>query len=200
MYSINKILPVIVFSTIIISNIFYLNKFNKISITDNESISDLDIYIKKNKKYLDRIVELKNTKTDTNNCIRKNNFLMENTPLGCVIMSYDDENKEFLYSSNKKIPYNLLESICQKFVVIFGIETVYTLMEYKTSSVEKRKLPKQYANFKPTTQLKEKVIKEMNRFRYLGQVKDFKFIQHKNLEKHKTISYSDFILNKNKKN
>lgn len=201
MYSINKMLPVIVFSAIVVSNIFYLYKFNSKNKINKDPISDVDNYIKKNEKYLDRIVELKkSTETIIVNDINPNNYLMEYTPLGCIIMCYDNLNKEFLYSSNKKIPYNVLESVCQKFVVIFGLETLYTLMECKISSVEKKKLPKQYANFKPTSQLKEKITKEMNRFRYVGQLKDFKFIQDQNLDKKETICYSDFILSKNKKN
>ena len=169
------------------------NKNNR-NITDD---SDVDLFIKKNNFYLSRI---KNENQDISNKPQVNllnTYLMEFTPLGIVIMSY--ENDVFSYYSNKQIPYRLLESICAKFVVIYQVQHLYTQMNCKTTEIKKKNLPKGFAKLKPDNQLKSKIDKSMNNFKYNGQVKDFCFIKKNTLEK-ENISYSDFILNKNKKN
>jgi hypothetical protein len=46
--------------------------------------------------------------------------IMETTPNhGIVIMRYDSKNKRFIYYSDKTIPYNILDTVCLKFVTTY---------------------------------------------------------------------------------
>lgn len=49
----------------------------------------------------------------------KNNFIMEYTPLGNVIMYYNHEKNGFVYYSDSTIPYRFLETIGRKYMVTF---------------------------------------------------------------------------------
>lgn len=180
--------------------------------------SDLDKYIHKNKYYENKIKNILETITesvDENENVDKNlnkeshekvnisyyTFLMESTPIGIVIMHYDETTNSFLYYSNKQVPFRLLESICQKFVVTFRIESLYTEMDCKSQVVNReKKLPKQYARFKEKKELKEKITKKMNNYTYKGHVKDFNFLKKEKTEsdccKINDLSYQDFLKNK----
>jgi hypothetical protein len=58
----------------------------------------------------------------------KNNFIMENTPLGNVIMYYSYEKNGFVYYSDSTIPYRFLETVGRKYVTTFKCKdySVYT--------------------------------------------------------------------------
>ena len=177
--------------------------------------SDLDKYIHKNKYYKNKIKDILesvdenvdknlNKESDQKVNISYYTFLMESTPLGIVIMHYDETANSFLYYSNKQVPFRLLESICQKFVVTFCIESLYTEMDCKSEVVNRqKKLPKQYARFKEKKELKEKITKKMNNYTYKGQVKDFNFLKkdkttsdYCKLIRINDLSYQDFLKNK----
>jgi hypothetical protein len=49
----------------------------------------------------------------------KNNFIMEHTPLGNVIMYYNNEKNGFVYYSDSTIPYRFLETVGRKYMITF---------------------------------------------------------------------------------
>ena len=78
------------------------------------------IIIKYEDKYRDDYTKLQpiclTTKEKEN---LKNNFIMENTPLGNVIMYYNYEKNSFVYYSDSTIPYRFLETVGRKYIVTF---------------------------------------------------------------------------------
>ena len=49
----------------------------------------------------------------------KNNFVMETTPLGNVIMYYNIDKHGFVYYSDSAIPYRFLETVARKYITTF---------------------------------------------------------------------------------
>ena len=49
----------------------------------------------------------------------KNNFVMETTPLGNVIMYYNIDKNGFVYYSDSTIPYRFLETVARKYITTF---------------------------------------------------------------------------------
>ena len=49
----------------------------------------------------------------------KNNFVMETTPLGNVIMYYSIDKNGFVYYSDSTIPYRFLETVARKYITTF---------------------------------------------------------------------------------
>jgi len=49
----------------------------------------------------------------------KNNFVMETTPLGNVIMYFNNDKNGFVYYSDSTIPYRFLETVGRKYITTF---------------------------------------------------------------------------------
>jgi hypothetical protein len=124
--------------------------------------------------------------------INKSNILFESTPLGNIIMSYDQEKNEFEYYANRSFPYRILEIVAKKYVTTFGCTQIYKYMETSVSSTHaKQPQHKAYAKLKPVQTIK--VVKQMNVYRMKGQIGDSDFIQPQTIKREtSTISYSDF--------
>jgi len=82
-----------------------------------------DKYVDQYKKLED--VELSKDKLDS----LKNSVLMENTPLGNVVMFYDNSRETFTFYSDSTIPYRYLETIGRKYVVMNNCKRLYVDME-----------------------------------------------------------------------
>ena len=82
-----------------------------------------DKYVDQYKKLED--VELSKDKLDS----LKNSILMENTPLGNVVMFYDNSRETFTFYSDSTIPYRYLETIGRKYVVMNNCKRLYVDME-----------------------------------------------------------------------
>ena len=82
-----------------------------------------DKYIDQYKKLED--VELSKEKLDS----LKNSILMETTPLGNVVMFYDNSRETFTFYSDSTIPYRYLETIGRKYVVMNNCKRIYVDME-----------------------------------------------------------------------
>ena len=65
--------------------------------------------------------------------------MFENTPLGYVIMNYNNEKQGFEYYSNRSLPYRLLEALSKKFVMVFGCKELYKIMKSETKKTEMQK-------------------------------------------------------------
>ena len=98
--------------------------------------------------------------------INENTSIIEDTPNGKVIMTYDNEMKRFNYWSTKKIPHNVLESVARKFTHLYQCYNIYNIPNHIIPFVEKYYDPHDYigdyvAPFDETEESDdEEVIKE----------------------------------------
>jgi len=68
----------------------------------------------------------------------KNNFVIEKTPLGNVLMLYNNKRGSFEYYSDNTIPYRYLESVGRKYVKTFNCRPIYFDMEEEIKNYEKK--------------------------------------------------------------
>lgn len=68
----------------------------------------------------------------------KNSFIMEKTPLGNVLMLYNNKRGSFEFYSDNTIPYRYLETVSRKYVKTFGCRPIYCDMEEELKNYEKK--------------------------------------------------------------
>lgn len=136
-------------------------------------------------------------------------YIIEYTPLGNVIMSYDSENNSFQYYSDKIIPNNYLEVVSRKYVISNFTKILYHKPDNVDPSEEKDgekespkelnnknvDLPSVYGNVKQMPKVKE-TISSINKYNYKGKINEFKILKKNKLEM-KKISYNDYLNKKN---
>ena len=140
--------------------------------------------------------------TKLENCV-----ILEYTPIGMIYMIY--KNDEFGYYSNTNITYNILDTVCRKFVKTFNCISLYNKLEEIQNTTNKGKDDKDdkdeskqnktinrknkiFASFKKNETHKS-VKKQMNVFRKLGALLDFKFLKSlSNNNNIKNITFADF--------
>jgi len=66
----------------------------------------------------------------------QNSYVMENTPLGNVIMTFNSSKNHFEYYSDSTIPYRYLEIVARKFVITFKCKQIFINMEDELKSYE----------------------------------------------------------------
>ena len=84
-------------------------------------------------------------KTIINKKIEKieNNYVMETTPSGNVIMIYDKLKESFKYYSDNNIPYRYLEVVGRKYVKMFNCRPLYVDMEEELRLFDEREKEKE---------------------------------------------------------
>jgi hypothetical protein len=100
------------------------DEFNPFTLIQNDIIELIDFKPDENEirkeahEYVinDRIEKLINT------------FIMDKTPLGNVMMCYNNIKKSFEYYSDNTIPYRYLETVARKYVVTFDCKMLYVDM------------------------------------------------------------------------
>lgn len=129
-----------------------INQLN-IELTSEESIIKLKTQSEeKAKKYIidKRLDNLKNC------------FVMENTPIGNVILLYDKDRETFKYYSNCNIPYRYLEVVCRKYVKIFNCRPIFVDIEEELKLFEEKqkeeKKKEELKNIKPFEMKKKDVF------------------------------------------
>lgn len=67
--------------------------------------------------------------------------IIEETPLGKVLMYYDSKNETFCYHGKKNVPYNYLETVARKYVRMYDCRPLYvdSQKELKQAREEERK-------------------------------------------------------------
>jgi hypothetical protein len=65
----------------------------------------------------------------------KNNFIMEMTPHGNVIMFWNENNEVFSYYSDGTMPYRFLEVVARKYVIMYDCKDLYYVMEEQMKEV-----------------------------------------------------------------
>ena len=68
----------------------------------------------------------------------KNCYVMENTPLGNVLMIYDSSRGTFKYYSDNTIPYRYLEPVARKYVKCFNCRPIFVDMEEELKLAEEK--------------------------------------------------------------
>jgi len=68
----------------------------------------------------------------------KNTILMENTPLGNVIMYYDKSRETFIYYSDSNIPYRYLEVVSRKYVIMNHCKQIHIDMEQEIKEAQEK--------------------------------------------------------------
>ena len=66
----------------------------------------------------------------------KNSVLMEKTPLGNVLIFWNNEQKSFTYYSDNTIPYRFLETVGRKYALTFKCKSVFVDMETEIKEAE----------------------------------------------------------------
>jgi len=84
-----------------------------------------------NKKTINFIIN--NKLKNLENC-----YVIEKTPIGNVLMKYDNSNECFKYYSDYNIPYRYLEVVARKFVKIFNCRPIFIDMEEELLLFEKK--------------------------------------------------------------
>ena len=204
---------ILLFLSFINAFAYYFN--SEVTKEKDTKISDpIDVYINKiTKRYELEMQEQNGVQTtneiekqdeQTKQIVNEQNFMFEYTPLGYVIMKYNNEINSFEYYANRSLPYRLLEALSKKFVMLFGCKKLYKHMKNEIKKIEThhKTQHKSYAKLKPVQ--KEKIEKTMNTYHLKGKTNEFIFLQSRkvdNITKDKQIefSYSDFK-RKNAKN
>lgn len=110
--------------------------YNNDSDSDDEEEEVIKSVIKYEDKYKDKFEQLEYTNTDEtklNNL--KNNFIMEMTPHGNVIMFWNQKNEVFSYYSDGTMPYRFLEVVARKYVITYNCKDLYYVMEEQMKEV-----------------------------------------------------------------
>ena len=68
----------------------------------------------------------------------KNSFVMEKTPLGNVLMLYNNKRGSFEFYSDNTIPYRYLEPVSRKYVKMFNCRPIYFDMEEELKNYERK--------------------------------------------------------------
>ena len=106
---------------------------------DNDSISDDEVAKEVLNKIYDLQSLLKNEEqvkiNALNQCLNdvkeklmnslQNNFILENTPIGNVVMVYNLKKEGFSYYSDKSISNKYLESVCRKYCIQFNCKILF---------------------------------------------------------------------------
>ena len=104
---------------------------------DKEEITDLQKQILTPNDVLEKARDyVINARLDT----LINNVIMENTPLGNVIMMYDNNRETFNFYSDNMIPYRYLETVARKYVITYNCRPLYIDMEEELKIYEKKML------------------------------------------------------------
>ena len=100
----------------------------------------------------------------------KNNFVIENTPLGNVLMVYDNDRESFKFYSDNTVPYRYLEVVGRKYVKQFNCRPIFVDMEEELNLSEE----------KWTKERKEKEeLEEQEKRKKEENIKNNVFIQEK---------------------
>lgn len=109
----------------------------------------------------------------------KNNFIIEKTPLGNVIMYWNNSRESFEYYSDNTIPYRYLETVGRKYVKTFNCKQIYVDMSFELNEFERKQKEKKEKQEEELKLLEEKKKLEKN---IVEQKKDV-FAKFKNYNK-----------------
>ena len=120
-------------------NLFEKSLEDNVQIEEEKKEIKIKSIVKYEDKYLDKykILEITDLSVERLNEL-KNSILCENTPLGNVLMFYDNSRETFTYYSDNTIPYRFLESVSRKYVIFNNCKKLYVDMEIEIKEAEKK--------------------------------------------------------------
>ena len=149
-------------------------------------------------KYLQKYKQL----TSTLKIPSKSSFIIENTPIGNVVMKYDTDKESFVYYSDHIVPFRLLEIVAMKYVCIFDCKQIYVERHEEVIPNNSKQTPKttkdiinQLRNPTNNNNKKEYIEVKMNRYSNAGRFSNFNMLQPvaKHLtDKKQLMKFSDF--------
>jgi hypothetical protein len=130
--------------------LFYNNLFRENKNQEYDDNSDLEKEENKQKqkqkpeikyedKYKDKIALLESFELSKERLDElKFAIIMETTPLGNVILYYDNNREVFTYYSDSSIPYRFLETCARKYVVFHNCKAIFVDMEEEINNAQKK--------------------------------------------------------------
>jgi len=104
----------------------------------------------------------------------KNNFVIEKTPLGNVIMYWNNDRESFEYYSDNTIPYRYLETVGRKYVKTFNCKQIYVDMGFELSESErKKKEEKEKEKEKEKEELRNKLLEKVQKKNVFAKFKNY---------------------------
>jgi len=113
----------------------------------------------------------------------KNCIIIEKTPLGNVLMFYNNSRSSFEYYSDNTIPYRYLEVVCRKYVLTYNCSQIYVDMELEIEEAEKKLKDKK-------DQQKKEDYKQDDDSNVLSSQQKNVFVKFKNYNKNTNIKNS----------
>ena len=111
----------------------------------------------------------------------KNSFVMEKTPLGNVLMLYNNKRGSFEFYSDSTIPYRYLEPVSRKYVKTFDCRPIYFDMEEELKDYERKLEEKRLEEERKLEQ--EKKLEENNNLTVIVEPKKNVFAKFKSYNK-----------------
>jgi hypothetical protein len=112
----------------------------------------------------------------------KNSFVMEKTPLGNVLMLYNNKRGSFEFYSDNTIPYRYLEPVSRKYVKTFDCRPIYFDMEEELKDYE-RKLEKKRLEEERKLEQEKKLEEDNNNLTVIVEPKKNVFAKFKSYNK-----------------
>jgi len=161
--------------------------------------------------------------TDEQLTEKTNSFVMENTPMGFVIMSWCQEHHRFNYYSDRKdLPYRFLDTVGRKVAKSFDCKCIYVDIEQeietcknqfediKQKMVDKKNESKKekkdtnndvFASYKKYNNTKSEAIEENDELLIKEKINNYKYMGmvrdfkfiNSPVKEVKQLSYSDFM-------
>lgn len=94
-----------------------------------------------------------------------NSFLLENCPVGNVLLKYNTEKSSFEYYSDRTVPFRYLETIARKYANTFDCTHVYLIEKNKTAC---------------------------NRYSHMGKLNNFSFLNKPSSTETKKLTFAAF--------
>ena len=92
-------------------------------------------------------------------------YLLENCPVGTVLLKYNTEKSSFEYYSDRTVPFRYLETIARKYANTFDCTHVYLIEKNKTAC---------------------------NRYSHMGKLNNFSFLNKPPSTETKRLTFAEF--------
>jgi hypothetical protein len=112
---------------------------------------------------------------------KNNNYVMESTPSGLVVMRHNYEDRVFEYFADREITYMTLETVARKYCNVFCVPEIFLgdtfvdyiydsdeVIEYETESESEEE-----TETEEKTKSNKPIIKERNTYRLMGMIRDY---------------------------
>ena len=129
---------------LVLSFLLFISSFltdHVLSEQENVIIKNDNLIINKfEDKYMEEVKKINERElTDDQLSQLKYSIVLENTPMGNIVMYYDQDTEMFsYYSDRREIPYKYLDVIARKYVKVFDCKMIYTLIEDELEASKKK--------------------------------------------------------------